>query len=1572
MPFSGVADIYTTGSMSKSTVENAWNNLSVQGIHARVYFLKGNASQSRIIFKTEKNVPNITINLKKIDEKGEKLSGATFKVTNKSNVGTINGSSSKYVKIGEQSITVTPASNTGTFKLNLKETTAPSSYKKISSTIELTVNYDKTTGTVTSITSDSSYVTINGTTVSIKNEKKTGSTSTEIRKVDFNGNPVAGVKFKLYINNVSEIELGGMKFVPPEKILKTDENGEVVTTVVDGKTYKVYKEMIVEQNGYTVYRKENTDTNNMTIYGLETDEDGKITVDKMVPDGTSGSIYITLVETEANGYEVKNDKISLIYKWNYKNNNKWLAGIRGIHFTDSGYAGDEPGNNENEMPPEYLSVDGNNLVIQLKNDYKLDELDFGKFAYDPEIGFDSTKSTELKDAKFNVTINNVKAVEGYSYAGETLYFENRSLDEIDLKNLVFDDEPIEVILEETSVPAGYKGLGGQIKFKISREESEYVITDETDYSTIDTIQEFDTESCIDINDNKILVSVFNVPAMSLKGKVWKDGQIGEKNVQAPNGLQDDGENGVEGVLVRIVNAETGVIERYNINGERIDNIKTNGNGEYEFKDIPKIKEGYIIVFSYDGINWIATEANVGNNTEESEKTDSDATEIDREGFNKKFKTIRKDEAINEDNTETIPLSYTYDANNKISTLNVDILGNTTGTSDGKFQISAQTGVYYDTTENIDCGLVRKVFDLALGTDVEDATLTINDKSTTYNYAQVMNGALEDLTLDNILQNHSDIIYNLYLEDSDYRFRIEDYRENKEKILNNVYPSEFEEKDTTKELQAFVKYSVILKNQSTYEATVDEFVYYYDSVYTPEFKKDDVISGYKVKSIETENNKITFERVEDNLLSKGNDYRKEIELTFRVNKDENGIILKDNISNVAEITKYTTVKGGLIDADSAPDNANVTLKNGTPKIDYDEGGQDEDDSDEAPGLKISIKNDSRTVSGIVTDDKDGDGILESSENKINGVVVQLIELHEVDKNNDGITDEVHEYIWQETKTGSNKVVCTPRNGYSDNFYTYENSVTESDKGKFEFKHFIPGNYIIRYIYGDVPRAYSTPEGDIETTKKYNGQDYKSTIDTKYNVEWYNGAGYTKGQSVARDNEARRLQVMAHSAMVNEEMYITEQNKIKEKIDEGWPEEAAQTWKYHFTWMAAETSKLNVTIDNKVATTANSTNVSYNDIKADNVVKFADMDFGITLRPQNKLVLEKHITGLKIGQEGVQEVVDAKANIEKIMENGTVEATGLTTNLKTIKADRHENGMWYVAIDVEELAQGSELVAEYTYVIKNEGQEDYLSAFLVNEYEKGNITEYINVLNTKAQEVKGYTRCNTHEYNKILGEFYYTGEKASTDKLVTSRVEEIEECINNQLNYQKEIAGADFKKTNTSPVKANIYDSDGNLKETDIDTVVSNVSPTKFLNVGEMDYSKTLTLTRDLSSITNGEMEGNYPSYIAEIKAYSNAAGRIDMEARIANLSYVHSDDKRITLDAYLKKEGNGNVIDVKYEPTEGYVKANEYDEFWAERIIISEPTGQNKVTPILLTIVIISGIAVMGTGIILIKKFVLKR
>ena len=259
-------------------------------------------------------------------------------------------------------------------------------------------------------------------------------------------------------------------------------------------------------------------------------------------------------------------------------------------------------------------------------------------------------------------------------------------------------------------------------------------------------------------------------------------------------------------------------------------------------------------------------------------------------------------------------------------------------------------------------------------------------------------------------------------------------------------------DNLKALEAYVTYSVILKNQSTHKATVDEFVYYYDAAYTP--YNINSTNEYDV-SIDTNARKITFTSKNGGLSVNAPDYRKEIDLTFKVNGDKRGIVaIKENCTNIAEITKYSTNEGGLIDNDSAPGNG-VTFENGTAKI-----GQYEDDTDQARGLKISLKDESRTITGTVFEDTKGEddkynGKKEDAENPVNDVIVQLIEIKTINGKN-------REYIWQETRSGSNTVKTTARNGYQGE--TYPNSV-EPGSGMYQFKDYIPGNYIIRYIYGD---------------------------------------------------------------------------------------------------------------------------------------------------------------------------------------------------------------------------------------------------------------------------------------------------------------------------------------------------------------------------------------------------------------------------------------------------------------------------------------------------------------------------
>ena len=101
----------------------------------------------------------------------------------------------------------------------------------------------------------------------------------------------------------------------------------------------------------------------------------------------------------------------------------------------------------------------------------------------------------------------------------------------------------------------------------------------------------------------------------------------------------------------------------------------------------------------------------------------------------------------------------------------------------------------------------------------------------------------------------------------------------------------------------------------------------------------------------------------------------------------------------------------------------------------------------------------------------------------------------------------------------------------------------------------------------------------------------------------------------------------------------------------------------------------------------------------------------------------------------------------------------------------------------------------------------------------------------------------------------------------------------------------------------------------------------------------------------------------------------MEATPGNLKYVGSDAKELTLDSYVKYAENGDIIDVSNEPMEGYAKLNEDDEYWGgtgETLIVSKPTGEDKQTSMQIVIIAISSIAVIGVGIILVKKFVLKK
>ena len=177
----------------------------------------------------------------------------------------------------------------------------------------------------------------------------------------------------------------------------------------------------------------------------------------------------------------------------------------------------------------------------------------------------------------------------------------------------------------------------------------------------------------------------------------------------------------------------------------------------------------------------------------------------------------------------------------------------------------------------------------------------------------------------------------------------------------------------------------------------------------------------------------------------------------------------------------------------------------------------------------------------------------------------------------------------------------------------------------------------------------------------------------------------------------------------------------------------------------------------------------------------------------------------------------------------------------------------------------------------------------------------------------------------------------------------------------------------PKDVKYYNAGGKLLTLKIESMVETKSATTVLGINDRETNRNLKLITTLSTLTDGKIGATIPSYITQIETYSNAAGRVNLNSAVpGNLAYVHCEDDEITLDTYVKKDAQGNITAVSDTPVEGYVAMNEYDEFWGETIIISKPTGEDKnETPMIVTIAI-SSIAVIGVGIILIKKYALKK
>ncbi len=768
---------------------------------------------------------------------------------------------------------------------------------------------------------------------------------------------------------------------------------------------------------------------------------------------------------------------------------------------------------------------------------------------------------------------------------------------------------------------------------------------------------------------------------------------------------------------------------------------------------------------------------------------------------------------------------------------------------------------YETTYKymgyINLGLKRRPqADIAVSKDVDTATLTINKKEMTYRYNARAGLDGFDINVKNS-PSYSNIAYNREIYKSDYNYRIDDYKNNNLNVAGSTLKG-IQSED--QELKTFVTYKMIIRNQSEIPAVaVNELVDYYDSTY--KVVNEDVhlniqnkdateatdkvvaakshyeTSGGQTGSITwkdtgkyqtdtdkagTKLNVMYTTDLQDIVLQSGEDLY--VYVTFEVQKDANRALRLGEKSNYVEINSFSTFANnsgknsplGQVDRDSAPGNLNP----------YDTTTK-EDDADSAPTIHIKMEGEQRTMNGVVWEDERtqqlatsqvvGDGIRQDKENKINGVTVQLIELVS------GADGKQYEYIWQEMATGESGYQYVNSDGkvLSGQCGRVVNGSTKTDKGEYSFKDYIPGNYIVRFKYGDTEKTLLPKLNG----KSYNGQDYKSTAyqnGENINAEWYDLSNedlQNAKVSDAKDNEARRLQVINYSKVMKnniaEVLYAVENEK----------QSLYKTLREN-TWMYADTAKIKVQVEYNQAEANGSDQTDY---------RIRDIDFGIENRPKNDMELDKQILGIKVTLANGNTIIDTQNGINK--------------NVNWVPNTKTTQGKIHIYMD-EEIMQGANVQINYRITVKNVGEVD-----------------------------------TTGANDNSVGETYYTGKSNGNDRVVTTTVDKVIDYVDNSLVFKadlnpdwKLIENTDLKSIDQMKqdgyLNSNLnvmYQNAKNEPQTVSQIIMTESLAKTPLQPGQ-SASVDLVLTKTIS--TSDEQTSLTYNNVAETLQFTNLVGRKD--------------------------------------------------------------------------------------------------
>ncbi len=838
---------------------------------------------------------------------------------------------------------------------------------------------------------------------------------------------------------------------------------------------------------------------------------------------------------------------------------------------------------------------------------------------------------------------------------------------------------------------------------------------------------------------------------------------------------------------------------------------------------------------------------------------------------------------------------------------------------------------------------REQPDIAIATDIDNIELNINGYAHVYKYGQrasfIQSGVPD--TIDNPTYDAAMDGFSVGVKNNAGNYKNQSY-------VRHIYDSYIaytEKQEGDNRLKVYVTYKIAVKNESSSLVTKVSLRNYADARYGSINKsyvddESNVVNWTKTE-VNNELNKWTTNGVINRTIPSGEcmyvylqyELKRDaiLEMVQLDKNNDQGMQLKENTTeiNAYEVFDRNNSYYGGIDKDSAPGN-----------IRYSQFTTYEDDTDAAPNIEFKRKS-SKMIDGLVFEDNPefgdkqklhtkeeriGNGQYDEGENTVKDVKVEII-----DVNNSNETANVYKI--------------------TDNGEVTEDKAIEitGDNGKYVFEGLIPGQYQIKYTYGNYENKQTIIKGesDIQVTT----QDYKSTIvnsdkfkDVIENSDeslqanfdivknssalwyWYEKTDknstteqiyneYSKSSS-AVDDYTQRQKINDNLKDINYKVKTDYENKQDKDLQ----------------YMTSNTGTMDLAVEDYQN---QSTDFGYDSDYLTRDRKY-ELKFGIIERPRQSLQVNKEID-----------------NICLTLSNGQILAQGDPRKDNMNYVTYPDSGPLKIEVD-SEIVEGATLDIDYKISVENRSELDYNTIGYYRYGEDKNslvIIESNSIIADYADEKLSITYDIDEENSEFV--YYDTNSNKTKWNIVTNTSE------------TNSLAGIS--------IDSKVYDSIKNRKNNAVKQI------TQAINPGEVTRMN-LKAKKLLSNLSSGDfIFDNYVEFIQVSNSIGRFYGEIDTneswklrtpgnfdinstqdtnECDNSNYGRYENKNTHIKIDENDPGENNNNNNNGKNPPRDA-------------KLVIVPPTGENIGTVVIYSLIGVLALIVLSSGIILIKKKVLK-